>query len=79
MYGEEPSEIHSLVKLRRYSERIAELHSTKKPADDLQDDAFMAEVNVQVFKGELENWRAATPDSIRNMRKSSSERDDTAD
>jgi hypothetical protein len=70
MYGEEPSEIHSLVKLRRFSERIFELHSVPKTAEGLHEDTFMAEVNTQVFKGELENWRATTLDVIKNIRKS---------
>lgn len=69
MLNEPSSEVYSLVKIQRLAERIAETHAMKEPTGDPEMDALTAEVNVQMYQNELQEWRNTTPDSIRNLRK----------
>jgi hypothetical protein len=62
------AEISSLVKIQRLAERIAEVHSSDEPRGDPQMEALNAEVNIQMFQHELQEWRDSTSPSIRNLR-----------
>ncbi|KUJ19262.1 uncharacterized protein LY89DRAFT_731670 [Mollisia scopiformis] len=67
MLDEHSPEIYSLVKLQRIAEKIMMWHSSKQPAGDSQMDALNAEVNIQIFLNELNEWRHSTNDVIRNL------------
>lgn len=70
MEDERPNDVYSLLKLVRLTERIGELHASKQPMADPQMESFNAELNVQMFSGELQEWRSSTPDHIKNLRTS---------
>ncbi len=61
------TEIGSLIKLQRMSERIGDINSLKRPALDPQMEALNDEVNIQMFLSELQEWRASTPEAIKNL------------
>jgi hypothetical protein len=65
---ESSAEISSLVKLQRLAERIAEVHSSNEPKGDPQMEALNAEVNIQIFQHEIQEWRNSTSAPIRNLR-----------
>jgi hypothetical protein len=65
---ESSAEIASLVKLLRLAERIVETHASKESTGDPQMEALTAEVNIQMFLNELQEWRRSTPDIVKNMR-----------
>jgi hypothetical protein len=67
---ESSAEISSIVKIQRLAERIAEVHSSYEPKGDSQMEALNAEVNIQMFQHELQEWRDSTPTPIRNLRMS---------
>jgi hypothetical protein len=67
--GESSSEISSLIRLQRLAERIAEVHSSDEPKGDPQMEALNAEVNIQMFQHELQEWRISTSTAIKNLRK----------
>lgn len=68
--GESSSEISSLIILQRLAKRIAEVHSSDQPKGDPQMEALNAEVNIQMFQHELQEWRVSTSAAIKNLRKS---------
>lgn len=59
-----PDEIISLVRLLHLIERISNLHRSKK---DVSYDST-ADMKIQIFLNELQEWRARIPDGIRNSR-----------
>lgn len=67
MLDEFSPEIHSLVKLERLVEKISEWHSSKMPSDHSQMEALNDEVNIQIILNELSEWRASTPDLVKNL------------
>jgi hypothetical protein len=63
------SDIASLVKLQHLTERIGEVHMSKpQAASDYQDVSIVTEMNMQMFLGELQEWRANTSADIQNLR-----------
>ncbi len=66
--SEHSEEINSLVKLQRFVEKIRDLHTAKQPSGDPQTEALDAEVNIQVFLNELEQWRMTTTELTKNLR-----------
>ena len=61
-----PDEIYALVKLLHLIERIAGMQRMNSSGlFDLAND-----MNIQMFMNELQEWRAATPVEIRNLRTS---------
>jgi len=69
---ESSAEITSLLTLHRLSQRVAEVHSTfetnEHPPMDPEMEALNAEVNIQMFQHEIQEWRKSVPMSIRNLR-----------
>ncbi len=65
-------EITSLLTLHRLAQRIADVHSTFEPNEhppmDPEMEALNAEVNIQMFQHEIQEWRKSVPMSIRNLR-----------
>ncbi|RDL30129.1 uncharacterized protein BP5553_10407 [Venustampulla echinocandica] len=59
--------VYSLIKLQRLTERISEVYETKTWAADPHTGAFHAELNIQIFLNELQEWRNSTSDEIRNL------------
>jgi hypothetical protein len=68
MEKERPAPVHSLVKLQRLNERISELHNNKQLTEDPHLDSLNAELNVQIFMNELQEWRGSIPDEVSNLR-----------
>lgn len=60
--------VHSMVRLRRLNEKITELHANKQLSDDPHLDSLNAELNVQIFTSELQQWRDSTPEEISSLR-----------
>ena len=60
--------VYSMVRLRRLNEKITELHASKQLSDDPHLDSLNAELNVQIFTNELQQWRDSIPDEIRSLR-----------
>ncbi|KAI9055633.1 hypothetical protein LZ554_000577 [Drepanopeziza brunnea f. sp. 'monogermtubi'] len=68
MHEELQTEIGSLVRLQRLSERIGETNSPNtSSAQDPQTEALTAEVNIQVFLHELQDWQACTSEAIQSL------------
>ncbi|TVY94479.1 hypothetical protein LAWI1_G001210 [Lachnellula willkommii] len=59
--------VHSMVRLRRLNEKITELHANKQLSDDPHLDSLNAELNVQIFTSELQQWRDSTPVEISSL------------
>ncbi|TVY30151.1 hypothetical protein LHYA1_G001118 [Lachnellula hyalina] len=59
--------VYSMVRLRRLNEKITELHASKQLSDDPHLDSLNAELNVQIFTNELQQWRDSIPDEIRSL------------
>lgn len=59
-------EIYSLVKLTHLMERIDGAHKMKEKASY----NLAADMNIQIFLNELQEWRATTATEVRNMRTS---------
>ena len=70
LQNEVSNEVASLVKLQRLAERIAELHTTKQPVYDPHMNSLTAEMNVQIFLNEVQEWRRVTTDEIKSHRMS---------
>jgi hypothetical protein len=66
--NESSAEISSLITLHYLLLRIADVHSSYEPTEDLQMETLKAEVNIQMFQHEIQEWRTSVPMSIRNMR-----------
>jgi hypothetical protein len=62
--------IISLVKLQHLTERIGEVHMSKSQASDYADASLLAEMNIQMFLSELQQWRSSTSDDIKHLRTS---------
>lgn len=61
----------ALLRLQRITERIGESNSaTKPPVFDSEVMTFNFDMNVQISQNELQNWRAATSPTVKNLRKS---------
>ncbi|EKD21312.1 hypothetical protein MBM_00425 [Drepanopeziza brunnea f. sp. 'multigermtubi' MB_m1] len=68
MHEELQTEIGSLVRLQRLSERIGETNSPNtSSAQDPQTEALTAEINIQVFLRELQDWQACTSEAIKSL------------
>lgn len=64
------SDIISLVKLQHLTERIGQVHMSKQPEmSEYQDSSLVAEMNIQLFLNELDEWRTNTSDEIKNLRR----------
>jgi hypothetical protein len=61
-------EVSSLVKLQRLAERIAELHTIKQPLNEPHINSLTAEMNIQIFLNEVNEWRRTTPEETKNLR-----------
>jgi hypothetical protein len=68
LQDESSAEISSLIKLQRLAERIAEVHRSSEPKGDLQMEALNAEVNIQMFQHEVQEWRKSIATLVRNLR-----------
>jgi hypothetical protein len=66
---ESSAEVSSLVKLQRLAERIAEVHQSFELKGDPQMEALNAEVNIQMFQHEVQEWQKSVPTHVRNLRK----------
>jgi hypothetical protein len=68
LQDENSTDIYSMVKLQRLAERIAEMHSSNQLAVDLHMQALSAEMNIQLFLDELQEWRASMSGAVRTSR-----------
>jgi len=68
LQDESSVEISSLVKLQRLAQRIADVHSSYEPKGDPQMETLNAEVNIQMFQHEVQEWRQSTSTLVRNLR-----------
>ncbi|EHK99854.1 hypothetical protein M7I_4256 [Glarea lozoyensis 74030] len=59
----------ALVQLQHLRERIAKIHLSKTPAADYKMEAINAEMNIQIFLNELQDWSESVSEDIRNLRK----------
>jgi len=61
------SDFFALVQLQHLRERIAKIHLTKTPAADLRMEAINAEMNIQIFLNELEDWSNSVDEDVQNF------------
>jgi hypothetical protein len=71
LQDENSTDIYSMVKLQRLAERIAEMHTSNQLAVDLHMQALSAEMNIQLFLNELQEWGASTFGVVRTSRMTS--------
>ena len=69
MDDERLTPVYSLVKLQRLNERISELHKNKELTEDPHLNSLNAELNVQIFMNELQEWRGSIPDEMSTLRR----------
>jgi hypothetical protein len=60
----------AMVQLQHLRERVAKVHLTKTPAADSRMEAINAEMNIQIFLNELQDWNACTSEEVKNLSKS---------
>lgn len=60
-------EVGSTVKLQRLCEQIGDMNALPRLAIDPRMEDPNDEVNIQMFLGQLQEWRNSTPDHVRNQ------------
>lgn len=59
----------ALIQLQYLRERIVKVHLAKTPVADSRMEAINAEMNIQIFLNELQDWNESTNEDVRNLRK----------
>ena len=68
LQDEAQEEVTALITLQRLAEKISVFHRGRKIDAHDPNHSLAAEMNVQAYQNELDQWRLSTKDQVRHLR-----------